>query len=377
MGGLYIHIPFCRQACRYCDFYFTVSHHDQDQFTESLLKELEMRASEQDKVPLETLYLGGGTPSLLSPVNLERIVDLVRRRYRFADSPEITIECNPDDLGAGQLSILRELGFNRISLGIQSFREEELDLMRRSHNAQQAVSAVHDASSAGFDNITVDLIYGIPGQTADDWLENIKRVLVLPVNHISAYHLTFEPGTVFDHWRKKGRIVPVPEEESVRMYRLLREELTGAGYEHYEISNFAKEGWRSRHNQLYWSGRPYLGFGPSAHSFSGTSRYWNVASLKQYMLCLQEGEAVSEKEELTEKELYHDYLITSLRTCEGADIAVILDRFGEVVRNHFFGKSGHFIRDGLLVEQEGRVAIEPDSWLVADHIMRELFLEIM
>jgi putative oxygen-independent coproporphyrinogen III oxidase len=376
MGGLYIHIPFCRQACRYCDFYFTVSHHYQDQFTAALLKELEMRVPDQEEgEPLETLYLGGGTPSLLRPGNLKKIVEMVQRTYGFSKEPEISIECNPDDVGSSQLAMLRELGFNRISLGIQSFRDEDLKLMRRSHNAKQAQQAVHDAAAAGFDNITVDLIYGIPGQTVTHWKENIRKALELPVKHISAYHLTFEPGTVFDHWRKKGRIAPVPEDESVGMYRLLREELTGAGFEHYEISNFALKGWRSRHNQLYWSGRPYLGFGPSAHSFIGSSRHWNVASLKHYMNSLEKGSLLSEKEELTEKERYHDYLITSLRTSEGADLSLIRDRFGESVLKYFTEKSAKFLSDGLLIQKQGRVAIDPDGWLLADHIMRELFLE--
>jgi oxygen-independent coproporphyrinogen-3 oxidase len=376
MGGLYIHIPFCKQACRYCDFYFTVSSQYQDPFTEALLKELEQRASEQEKGSrLETLYLGGGTPSILRSGNLERIIATVRSLYSFSDTAEISIECNPDDLDETLISKLRDLGFNRISLGIQSFRDEDLLLMRRSHSAAQASQAVHQLAAAGFDNITVDLIYGIPGQDLKAWGENIQKALELPVNHISAYHLTFEAGTVFDHWRKKGRISPVPEEKSVEMYRLLKAKLAGAGYEHYEISNFARKGWRSRHNQLYWSGQPYLGFGPSAHSFSGSSRHWNVSSLKKYMQALEEGSPVSEKEELTEKECYHDYLITALRTSEGADPAFILERFGESVMKHFNSKSSLFISSGRMIERGNRVAIESDSWLLADHIMRALFLD--
>jgi len=376
VAGLYIHIPFCKQACRYCDFYFTVSQKYQDQFTDALLKELEMRASELDLTQKQgSLYLGGGTPSLLSAGNLKRIITGLRRCYSFSENPEITIECNPDDLDDSRTATLRNLGFNRISLGIQSFSDEDLLLMRRSHNALQAEQAVYRLVAAGFDNITVDLIYGIPGQSFSDWSENIRKALELPVNHISAYHLTFEPGTVFDHWRKKGRISPVPEDESIALYRLLREKLTGAGFEHYEISNFAREGRRSRHNQLYWSGRPYLGFGPSAHSFTGTCRHWNVASLKKYMQSLEEGTPVSEKEDLTEKERYHDYLITSLRTIEGADPAVILERFGEVVQMHFLSKSRVFLNSGRMTEKGSRIAIEPDSWLLADHIMRDLFLE--
>jgi len=323
---------------------------------------------------METLYFGGGTPSLLSSDNLQKIMNQVRSSYRYSEDAEMTIECNPDDLDAIQLRTIRELGFNRISMGIQSFHEEDLKLMNRSHSSGQAVQAVQDAAAAGFDNITVDLIYGIPGQNSERWKENILRALELPVNHISAYHLTFEPGTVFDHWRKKGRIVPVAEDESINMYQLLRQELSGAGFEHYEISNFAKQGSRSRHNQLYWSGEPYLGFGPSAHSFSGTRRYWNAASLNKYMKSLEKGEAAGEAEELTARQRYHDYLITSLRTSEGADSRIIGDRFGPEVLDHFLEIAGRFIKDGLMIEQEKRTAINPDSWLLADHIMRELFL---
>lgn len=374
MGGIYIHIPFCRQACRYCDFYFTVSTHYQDQFTESLLKELVLRAPDQQGKKMESLYLGGGTPSLLSIDNLQKILRQVRDNYDLSDHAEISIECNPDDMNSSQLQALRQLGFNRISMGIQSFREEDLKLMNRSHSARQALCAVEDASSAGFDNITIDLIYGIPSQTPAMWRENILRALELPVNHISAYHLTFEAGTVFDHWRKKGRIAPVAEDESVKMYLLLREELGRAGFEHYEISNFAKKGWRSRHNQLYWSGESYLGFGPSAHSFDGNKRFWNVASLKKYMSSLEEGEKFWEAEELSTKERYHDFLITSLRCSEGADPQIVEDRFGTEVKAFFLENAARFVDEGQMIKQNNNFAIHPNSWLLADHIMRELFL---
>lgn len=375
VGGIYIHIPFCRQACRYCDFYFTVSTQYQDQFTESLIKEFELRSSMQEGVEMQSLYLGGGTPSLLSAANLTHIMEKVRSSYGISEDAELTIECNPDDLDAAKVALYLDLGFNRISIGIQSFHEEDLSLMRRSHSALQAAASVKRAASAGFKNITVDLIYGIPGQTGKDWKENIQRTLELPVNHISAYHLTFESGTVFDHWRKKGTITPLAEEESVKMFRVLREELGAAGFEHYEISNFAREGYRSQHNQLYWSGEAYLGFGPAAHSFDGDSRSWNVSSLKKYMRALEDGKGLSEKEELSGVERYHDYLITSLRTSEGVDPAIIESRFGKNVMDHFTDKSAFFVREGLMVEQKEKLSIEPGSWLLTDHIMRELFLD--
>lgn len=375
MEGIYIHIPFCRQACRYCDFYFTVAIQNQDRFTGALLRELEIRRFGQEEKSMGSLYFGGGTPSLLSSENLKKIMKGVKALYAFSEGAEITIECNPDDLDATKLQELRSIGFNRISIGIQSFHEEDLILMRRSHSAVQADRAVRDAASAGFGNITVDLIYGIPGQDKRGWRDNIQRVLELPVQHIAAYHLSFETGTVFDHWRKKGRIMPVSEDESVKMYRLLREELLRAGFEHYEISNFAKDGWRSQHNQLYWSGESYHGFGPSAHSFRGSTRYWNIASIKKYMEFMEEGKSISEKEELNAKESYHDYLITSLRTSQGADSRIIEQRFGQEVWEHFRNKVNSFEKDGLMMDAGKNKSIHPDSWLLADHIMRELFLD--
>ena len=375
MGGIYIHIPFCRQACRYCDFYFTVSLQHQDEFVRALLAEIRQRAKQYRGTEMGSIYMGGGTPSLLSPENRDRIMESVRNHYTISDHAEVTIECNPDDLDALSLRHLYNSGFNRISIGIQSFRDNELQLMRRSHQAAQAFQCVNDAVEAGFDNITVDLIYGIPGQTPEGWEENVNRALSLPIDHLSAYHLTFEPGTVFDHWRKKGRLVPVKEEQSVQMYHILRKHLLGSGFEHYEISNFARKGKRSRHNLLYWSGEPYLGFGPSAHSYDGNSRSWNAASLKDYVTSASSGKLISEYEDLSTKERYHDYLITSLRTSSGANPGYILQQFGKEIRDHFDSKTGLFIEDGSMYADNGQLVIDPARWLVADRIMRELFLE--
>ena len=375
MGGIYIHIPFCRQACRYCDFYFTVSLQHQDEFVRALLAEIRQRAKQYRGTEMGSIYMGGGTPSLLSPENRDRIMESVRNHYTISDHAEVTIECNPDDLDALSLRHLYNSGFNRISIGIQSFRDNELQLMRRSHQAAQAFQCVNDAVEAGFDNITIDLIYGIPGQTPEGWEENVNRALSLPIDHLSAYHLTFEPGTVFDHWRKKGRLVPVKEEQSVKMYHILRKHLLGSGFEHYEISNFARKGKRSRHNLLYWSGEPYLGFGPSAHSYDGNSRSWNAASLKDYVTYAPSGKLISEYEDLSTKERYHDYLITSLRTSSGANPGYILQQFGKEIRDHFDSKTGLFIEDGSMYADNGQLVIDPAKWLVADRIMRELFLE--
>lgn len=374
MGSLYIHIPFCKQACRYCDFYFTVSSQYQDQFTDALIKELEIRPPEFTGRHLSSLYFGGGTPSVLSLTNLERILKHVQKQYMINADTEMTLEANPDDLSVDRLTRLKKMGWNRISIGTQSFREEELKLMRRSHDASQARASIEAARKSGFDNISLDLIYGIPGQTEHSWVSNLEQALGLRVDHLSAYHLSFEEGTVFDHWRKKGRIVPVEDEESVLFYGILRDKMRDAGFEHYEISNFAMEGKRSAHNQVYWSGRPYLGFGPSAHSFDGERRSWNVASLKKYILCLSKGQLPSKFEELSIKEQYHDYLITSLRTSSGADPAVIEHSFGCEFRSHFDEKAEQFNMEASMHLKDGRWIIDPEHWLRADFILRELFL---
>lgn len=374
MRGIYIHIPFCRQACRYCDFFFSVSLKYVDEYVDSLVKEIEFRAGERPGSQVETLYLGGGTPSVLSDFHLEKILNAVHKHYSFREDAERTLECNPDDLSPAYLKELRNKDFNRISIGIQSFFEKDLELMKRSHTSIQAGQSVEDAVAAGFENITVDLIYGIPGQKSGEWEENIRKALALPVSHISAYHLTFEPGTVFDHWRKKGRLLPVIEDDSVKQFKLMRSLLLERGFDHYEISNFALNGNMSAHNMLYWSGKPYLGLGPSAHSYDGRSRSWNVSSLKKYMEGISAGGGFSETENLSTREAYHDYLITSLRTRWGADPEYISQQFGRDIFRHFQKNSKSFLEEGTLWMINGQVAIHPDHWLLTDHILRKLFV---
>ena len=377
MAGIYIHIPFCRQACRYCDFFFTVSLRYREEYVDSLIHEIGQNTihNNNDGDGLNTLYFGGGTPSVLLPAQLDRILDALRKKYAITPDAELSIECNPDDLDQAYLTFLLSRGFNRISIGIQSFFERDLSLMRRSHNAGQAKSCVWEAATAGFKNITIDLIYGIPGQSTSQWEENLKEALALPLSHLSAYHLTFEPGTVFYHWRKKKRIVPVHEKDSEEQYRILRAQMLGAAYDHYEISNFAKDGLMSKHNLLYWSGSPYLGLGPSAHSFDGKDRHWNLSSLKEYMEKLRQNGSARETEKLSIEEQYHDYLITSLRTRWGADPKIIRERYGEKFLKYFNLKTGPFLEKGSMWQTEGHLAIHPDHWLITDHILRELFME--
>jgi oxygen-independent coproporphyrinogen-3 oxidase len=375
MRGLYIHIPFCKQACRYCDFCFYVSLHYMDELVDRLVDEMEIKGKKSGVEVLDTLYLGGGTPSLLHPRHLEKILNTAHRLFSFRDTPEITMECNPDDLDREYLSFLWNSGINRLSIGIQSFRQTELNLMRRTHSVIQATRSVMEAAGAGFTNITVDLIYGVPGQTAGAWESNVRKAISLPVEHISAYHLTYESGTVFDHWRKKGRITPVPEELSIEQYRIMRQLTAENGFDHYEISNFARKGSYSEHNMLYWSGKPYIGIGPSAHSFDGKNRNWNISSLKKYMELIRQGDSFTESEHLTRTDQYHDTLITALRTRQGIDPGYIEKRFGTETLQHFLQKSASFLERGVMVHAGPRIAIHPDHWFISDYILRELFME--
>jgi len=375
MRGIYIHIPFCRRACRYCDFFFTVSLKYLDRFVDTLVEEIRQNGESGPFRSLGTLYLGGGTPSVLSPAHLDKIINAILRYYTFREDPEWTIECNPDDLDISRIKMLQTMGFNRLSIGIQSFHDRDLEIMNRSHNAEQAEASVRMAASSGFENISIDLIYGVPGQSSREWGENLEKALILPVSHLSAYHLTFEQGTVFDHWRKLGRLAPVTDEESVHQYRILRKKLISAGFDHYELSNFARGKKVSEHNMLYWSGEPYLGMGPSAHSYDGERRSWNISSLKEYTERVASGKERGNAELLTITDRYHDYLITSLRTKWGADPAYIEKSFGEKYRQHFESKAGPFLESGKMYETEGQVVIDPEGWLICDHILRALFMD--
>lgn len=375
MAGIYIHVPFCRQACRYCDFYFTVSLKYCDAYVDALLVELGDRAGELEEVEVSTVYLGGGTPSVLTGDHLKQIMHRVHALYCVQADAEVTIEANPDDLDDTRLEMLRSHGFNRLSIGVQSFFPHHLALMRRSHDSEQAVDAILRAEKHGFGNINMDLIYGLPGLTSVEWEHNVRTTMDLPVQHISAYHLTYEPGTVFDHWRKKGRISELPEDAGITQYMMLRQITTAHGFEHYEISNFSIPGYRSAHNSSYWSGVPYTGFGPSAHSYNGKERRWNIASLQRYIESTNREGTTFEMEKLTDKDRFHDYLITALRTMEGADLMLIRDQFGDVLADLLLQKAAQYIGTGEIYTQGNRLKMTPEGWLRSDLVTRSLMLE--
>lgn len=372
-SGIYIHIPFCRQACRYCDFYFTVSQQYRDDFVEALLTEIRLRKSPLTP-GIGTVYFGGGTPSRLSPAMIESILSALHGAFSLSPHAELTLEANPDDLTPAYLRALSSMGINRLSVGIQSFHQQDLALMRRSHDAGQALRVIPEARDAGFSNINMDLIYGVPGQGLGQWEFNLEQTLKLDPTHLSAYHLTFEEGTVFDHWRKKGRLKPLPDESSIQMYQMLRSWSGVTGFEHYEISNLAREGHRSRHNLLYWTGNPYVGLGPSAHSFDGEKRSWNASSLKTYLGALGREQVPMESEVLSPRDRYHDYVITSLRCTQGADPEHIRQRMGPPFAGHFLREAKRMKEEGYLVQEGDRWTVLPDQWIMADHIMRELFM---
>lgn len=375
MAGIYIHVPFCRKACHYCDFYFTVSLKHIDDYIKALLAELLMRKEEGGKSPVKTIYFGGGTPSVLEKNQISSILDQISNVFGIAEGAEMTIETNPDDLDPANLKNLQGLGFRRLSIGVQSFRQPDLELMNRSHSAEQSSRSIIEAKEAGFDNINMDLIYGLPGLSLKGWEQNLKTTMELPVNHISAYHLTYEPRTVFFHWRKKGRLKELPEDTSMEQYKLLREITAARGFEHYEISNFALPGFRSEHNSTYWSGQSYLGFGPSAHSYKGRERRWNVASLGKYIQNIKLGSPFHETEQLSDTDQFNEVLITSLRTDNGVDLRFIGEKFGETAKQILQERASDYIQQEEMFLEGDILKMTPGGWIRSDLIISSLMLD--
>jgi|SRR5690625_4654706 len=376
MAGVYIHIPFCKQACIYCAFHFSTLLKSKADLVDALCTEMELRKDYlPQKTGIDTLYFGGGTPSLLSPEELQKLIEKANDLFHLEDNAELTLEGNPDDLNIEKLRDLRSIGINRLSIGIQSFFDLHLQWMNRAHNAEEAISCVHNAYAAGFNNFSIDLIFGFPGLTDRQWRQNIDRVTAMDVPHVSCYALTREPKTVLDHYIKKKKVPPLDEEQAARQYEILMNKLDAAGYELYEISNFSKPSMRARHNSNYWKSIPYLGIGPGAHSFRPGERQWNVSNNALYIESINKKEVPFEKETLSSEMQWDEYIMTGLRTIEGCDLEYISTRFGEGDKQWLLEKSQSFQEIGQLQITGHHIAVTRKGRLFADGIAAALFKE--
>jgi oxygen-independent coproporphyrinogen-3 oxidase len=374
MAGIYIHIPFCKKLCHYCDFYHVIHNEDYSAFLNALLTEAKIRKDYTGKESISTIYFGGGTPSVLSVNKLEVILDCLKKTFTVDPSCEITIEINPDDVTPEYFRNLKKLDFNRISLGIQSWRNEDLKLLNRRHTAEQAEEALKEAFNSGFENVTIDLIYGIPAMGLNEWSANLDKSLSFDIKHLSAYHLTIEQGTVLSKMKEKGLFPEVEEEESIAEFNMLIEKTESAGFIQYEISNFGKPGYFSVHNTNYWKQVPYLGLGPSAHSFNGYSRQWNVRDLKKYIKCVNDGKIFYEKEELDTKTRFNEYIMISLRTMWGIDLEYIEKTFEKEGYDYVNNLAVKFIGYGLMKQEKNTLVLTNQGKMISDNIISEFMM---
>ncbi|WP_221259697.1 radical SAM family heme chaperone HemW [Flavobacterium okayamense] len=383
MSGIYIHIPFCKQACHYCDFHFSTSLKKKEEMVLALAKEIEMRKGELlenhfdklsvTKSKIETIYFGGGTPSILSVEEIQLLIDTVYKNFDVVENPEITLEANPDDLSDEQIIKLSNTQINRLSIGIQSFFEDDLKLMNRAHNAEEAKKCLETATQY-FDNITIDLIYGIPNMSNERWLQNIETALSFCIPHISSYALTVEPKTALDKFIKKGLVNQPDDEVAQEHFHILVNRLQEEGFVHYELSNFGKPDYFSKNNSAYWLGKKYIGIGPSAHSYDGTNRSWNVANNTLYIKSIQENQLPSEKETLTTVDQYNEYIMTGLRTIWGVSLERIEKEFGPKYLEYLNLQSQKFIEDELLFVENGILKATQKGKFLSDGIASDLFL---
>jgi len=374
MAGIYIHIPFCRKLCYYCDFYHIISDEDNTLFISSLKKEADLRADYLTGNTVSTIYLGGGTPSVFTVKEIASVLDHLAKCFTIDVNNEITVELNPDDINPDYLKALRDTGVNRVSIGVQSWRESDLKMMNRRHTAEQASEALINALNSGFENISADLIYGIPGMKLKDWAENLDKTLSFDIKHLSAYHLTIEEGTVFHKMKEKGSLKEIDENESTAQFNLLIEKTESAGFCHYEISNFGKHGYFSIHNTNYWKQVPYLGLGPSAHSFNGYSRQWNVKDVKKYIKSVDSGKLLFEKEELDIKTRFNEYIMTSLRTMWGIDLEYVENIFEKEGYDYIVNLSGKFINYGLMKQENKNLILTNQGKMISDNIITEFIM---
>jgi oxygen-independent coproporphyrinogen-3 oxidase len=373
MAGIYIHIPFCKQACHYCDFHFSTSLKNKDAFLNVLKKEIQLQKDYLETKSISTIYFGGGTPSLLSEKELMHIFGTLNDHFSISSNAEITLEANPDDLTKEKIKELKKTPINRLSVGIQSFYDADLKLMNRVHNSSEALSTVKLSQDRGFDNISIDLIYGIPTLTHDKWRNNLQTAFALNVKHISAYCLTVEPKTALADFVRSGKIKNVDELHSSEQFEIMLEATHNTDFVQYEISNFCKDGFYSKHNSNYWLKENYLGLGPSAHSYNGTSRQWNISNNALYIQSLEKGELNYEKENLTVIQRYNEYILTSLRTIWGTDLKYIEQNFGNNFLVHSLKEAEKYISAENVLHKENKLFLTDKGKLLADKIASDLF----
>ncbi|MBT8234570.1 MAG: radical SAM family heme chaperone HemW [Bacteroidia bacterium] len=373
MSGIYIHIPFCKQACHYCDFHFSTNLNRQQEIVDALIKELSLRKSEFSGVQVESIYFGGGTPSLLTPQQARAVLDHIYTNFEMSQDPEITLEANPDDLNAQKIKDFSTLGINRLSIGIQSFFEADLQLMNRSHTVHQSIECLDQARKV-FDNISIDLIYGIPGRSLRDWKSNIVSLARWDLPHISSYALTVEPKTVLAHQIKQGIVSDVDDIAAHAQFEYMVEALEADGFDHYEISNFGKPGYYSRNNTAYWLGKPYMGIGPSAHSYNGKERSWNVRNNKKYLDAINNNTSPASVEKLSKVDRYNEKVMTGLRTQWGINLATITEEFGAQFKAYALEQAEPHIARGVLKVEDQCLMSTANGKFLIDGIASELFM---
>lgn len=375
MAGIYIHIPFCRQACFYCDFHFSTNLRPRTEMINAQSRELELRKNYLGGKRIETVYFGGGTPSLLTASDFQQLFDVIRKDYTLDDGAEITVEANPDDLSNETLSALRKVGVNRLSIGIQSFDDEVLKALNRVHNGTAARESVTRAQDYGFDNISIDLIYAIPQQDDALWTKNIAEAIRLNPQHISSYSLTVESKTMLGKWASQGKFHPLSDDAAADQHDLLVNLLEDAGFEHYEVSNFARPGYRSRHNTSYWLGTNYLGIGPGAHSFDGESRQYNIRDNRKYIASLEQGEIPSTRELLTLQDKFSEYVLISLRTNWGINLEILRLEFGVNLTKTHADYIAKLRSEGLATVADNHLVLTTKGLLLADELALNLIVE--
>lgn len=373
MAGIYIHIPFCRKKCYYCNFFSLASVKNIEDYIKAIKLEIIIKSERENEIA--TIYFGGGTPSIISPYYIQEIIELIKHHYNVTPNPEITIELNPDDINIAYVKLLQNTSINRVSLGIQSLHDNDLEYIGRTHNAYQSIKALENIKEGGFKNISVDMVSGIPTQSVDTLIEDIDKIIKFDIQHISAYSLTLEKNTILDNYVNKGKVVNIDEDQQLLHFEKLRDYIKSLGFIHYELSNYSKDGYVSKHNSSYWQGKAYYGFGASAHSYDCNSRSWNINNVLAYISSINKGIIPQEKEMLSIANKFNEYIMISLRTIWGCDINDILTKFGNIYLQNFIIQTSDYIKSGLLTEKNGNIYLSDKGQTLSDGIISSLFVE--